>query len=477
MKLRLIEPLRHPSCLLRLASCLLLLASCVLLLASCSAGRPQDSLRTWDPFLDTLETRTLTYFLATMDSSTGLAPDRWPSRSPSSVAAVGFALTSYPIASERGLITRGEAARRVAKTLEFLYSAPQSDRPDGATGYRGFFYHFVSIPDGSRAWKCELSTIDTALLMAGVLFCQSFFDRGDAVESRIRSLADSLYRRVDWEWASEDRPGLMLGWTPEGGADRESWHGYNEAMILYVLAFGSPTHPAPSKGWDYWTSSYVWATYYGKQFVSFGPLFGHQFSHCWIDFRGIQDRYMREKGIDYFENSRRATYSQQAYAIENPRHYRGYSDTVWGVTPCDGPGDTSFVVDGMTRRFLGYAGRGVSFDWALDDGTIAPTGAGASVAFAPEICIPTLKALGKTYAGRLWTQFGFRDAFNPTYVTQRTGPDGWFDPDYLGLDQGPIAIMLENLRTGLVWDVMRKNPYVVEGLRRAGFSGGWLEKN
>jgi hypothetical protein len=448
--------------------------SALLLSASAAFAGTDDS--RWDPFLDTLQERTLTYFLRTTDSSSGLAPDRWPSRSPSSIAAVGFALSSYPIAVERGLITRSEAARRTLTVLRFLLRAPQGDSQAGVIGYRGFFYHFVAIPDGTRAWRCELSTIDTALLMAGVLTSQSFFDRKNWRERIIRQTADSLYRRVDWTWSTGGKTGISFGWSPEQGLGSAGWHGYNEAMIMYILGLGSPTHPVQAEAWDYWTSTYVWAKYYSWEFVSFGPLFGHQFSHCWIDFRGIQDRYMRAKGIDYFENSRRATYSHQAYARHNPGGYRGYSENIWGITPCDGPGDTSFAIDGRMRRFIGYAGRGVSFDWVLDDGTIAPTGAGGSVAFAPEICIPVLKALRHQYGKRLWSEYGFLDAFNPTFVTQATGAEGWCDHDYLGIDQGPIAIMIENLRNGFVWEIMKKNPYIVQGLKRAGFRGGWLEK-
>ncbi len=445
----------------------------ILILGSVSPALSGSKSR-WDPFLDTLQTRTIRFFLHTMDSSSGLIPDRWPSKSPSSIAAVGFALTCYPIAAERGIITRKDAARRTLTTLRFLLAAPQNDGREKVTGYRGFFYHFVAIPDGTRAWKCELSTIDTALLMAGVLVSATYFDRSSTTERSIRQTADSLYRRVDWTWAAGNRPGLTLGWSPELGADRESWHGYNEAMIMYILALGSPTHPVEPSVWDYWTSTYVWAKYYDREFVSFGPLFGHQFSHCWIDFRGITDRYMRSRGIDYFENSRRATYSQQAYAAENPRGFRGYSSSIWGVTPCDGPGDTTFAIDGKERRFIGYAGRGVSFDWSLDDGTLAPTGPGGSVAFAPEICISALKSM-RAYRPRLWSDYGFFDAFNATYVTPVTGPDGWIDHDYLGIDQGPIAIMIENLRNGFIWNLLRKNPSIVRGLKRAGFSGGWLE--
>ncbi|MBI3194816.1 MAG: Tat pathway signal protein [Ignavibacteriae bacterium] len=429
----------------------------------------------WDPFLDTLQQRTLRYFLDVTDSVTGLSPDRWPaSYSPSSVAACGFALTTFPISVERGLITREQAANRVLSSLQYILNLDQSEQPD-ASGYKGLFYHFLKMNNGKREWNCELSTIDTALLMAGVLCCQSYFDRDSETEQQLRTLADSLYRRVDWEWAMNGREGITLGWTPEKGFHHQIWNGYDEAMILYILALGSPTFSIPESTWDVWTKPYLRATYYGYDFVSFAPLFGHQFSHCWIDFNGIQDVYMKKFGIDYFENSRRATYSQRAYAIDNPGKWRDYSDSIWGVTACDGPKDTSFEVDGMKRRFEGYAARGGSVDWTNDDGTIAPTAAGGSVAFAPEICIPALKSIKAKYGERIFQKYGFLDAFNPTYVTPAT-QNGWFDVDYLGIDQGPIAIMIENLRNGFVWKLMRKNPYIVRGLKRAKFSGGWLEE-
>ncbi|MDZ7361538.1 MAG: Tat pathway signal protein [candidate division KSB1 bacterium] len=429
---------------------------------------------TWDAFLDTLQVRTIKFFLDTTDPSTGLTPDRWPKPgAPSSIAAVGFALTAYGIAVEREVITREEAAQRTLNTLRFFWQLPQGDQPDKIAGYKGFFYHFLKIPEGTREWRCELSSIDTALLLAGVLFAQSYFDGDDQAERDIRRLADSLYFRADWNWFMADTNGVKTSWHPERGFGRHIWDGYDEAMILYILALGSPTHPAPQSVWQTWTKPYVWAKYYDEEFVSFGPLFGHQYSHCWIDFRVIQDAYMREKDLDYFENSRRATYSHQAYARENPRAYRDYSENIWGFTACDGPKDTAFVVDGRERTFWSYRARGVSFDWIEDDGTIAPTAAGGSIAFAPEICIPALKTMRAKYGTRLFKEYGFLDSFNPSFITPQT-PNGWFDDDYLGIDQGPIVIMIENLRNGFVWKVMKKNPYIVTGLRRAGFSGGWL---
>lgn len=428
----------------------------------------------WDPFLDTLQVRTLKFFLETTDPATGLTPDRWPKPAPSSIAAVGFALTAYGIAAEREIITRAEAAQRTLNTLRFFWQLPQHERPDKVAGYKGFFYHFLKIPEGTREWNCELSTIDTSLLLAGVLFAQSYFDSENEQERDIRILADSLYFRADWNWFMADTNGVKTAWRPERGWSKYIWDGYDEAMILYILALGSPTYPLPESVWQVWTKPYLWAKYYGLEFVSFGPLFGHQYSHCWIDFRGIQDAYMRDKGIDYFENSRRATYTQQAYARENPNHYRDYSDNIWGLTACDGPKDTAFAVDGRKRKFWSYRARGVSFDWIEDDGTLAPTAAGGAVAFAPEICIPALKAMRAKYDTLIFKEYGFLDSFNLSFITAET-PNGWFDDDYLGIDQGPITIMIENLRNDFVWNVMKKNKYIVKGLQRAGFNGGWLD--
>jgi hypothetical protein len=428
----------------------------------------------WDPFLDTLQSRTIQYFLQTADSTTGLSPDRWPSPSPSSIAAVGFALTGYPVAVERGLISRAEAAERVRKALRFLWTLPQGDQSGGTAGYRGFFYHFVAMHTGLRVWNCELSTIDTGLLIAGVLLCQSYFDARNSPEREIRTLADSLYRRIDWVWAADGSAGIRLGWYPKRGFVTKTWTGYDEAMILYILALGSPTHGIAEESWTHYTSTYLWAKYHGLEFISFGPLFGHQYSHCWIDFRGIQDPYMRSRGIDYFENSRRATASQRSYAIANPAGFAGYSDSIWGLTACDGPRDAVLEVQGRQRKFQTYAARGVSVDWVNDDGTIAPTAAGGSVAFSPEICIPALKAMRNRHGDRLFRELGFADAFNATFITPST-PQGWYDRDYLGIDQGPILLMIENLRNGFVWEIMKKNPYVMRGLKRAGFAGAWLQ--
>ncbi|MFH0989681.1 MAG: glucoamylase family protein [bacterium] len=454
------------------------LVSFVVLSLLCSlsvAQQKTNSLKT-DPFLNELHYRTFRWFWDVTDPSTGLVPDRWPTLTFSSVAAIGFGLTAYGVGAEHAYIPRDSAAMRVLATLEFLYKLPQHAKADAIGGYQGFFYHFLKLDSGHRLdARDELSTIDTALLIAGALFCQSYFDRPNKAERRIRALADSLYRRVNWKWFQVKGSLLSMSWTPEGGYNPTRWMGYSEGMILYILGLGSPTYPLHPDAWKEWTRSYVWSSYYGPPFVSFGPLFGHQYSHLWIDFRGIQDDYMKHKGIDYFENSRCATYSQRAYATENPKHYSDYSARIWGLSACDGPASTTMVIDGVKRTFVGYAARGCSVDWTNDDGTIAPTAAGGSVMIAPEICIPALQAMKEQYGANLYTTYGFLDSFNPSFRTP-DHPDGWFNKDYLGIDQGPILLSIENLRTELIWKQMKKNPYIIRGLKRAGFSGGWLDK-
>jgi hypothetical protein len=439
--------------------------------AACASRRVNQI--KWDLFLDTLQERTIKWFLDVTPKNTGLTPDRWPTSSPSSIGAVGFALTAYPIAAKRQIISREDAAQRTITTMRFLWQLPQDKTRSDIAGYKGFFYHFIDTQTGLRVWNCELSTIDTGLLIAGALFCQSYFNKNDKIENEIRQLSDSLYQRIDWKWAMGDTSGIWMGWTPEGGWSPLTWFGYNEAMILYILALGSPTNSVPATVWEHWTAPYDWKEHCGTEYLNFGPMFGYQYSHLWIDFRGIQDAYMRAKGIDYFENSRRATYANRTYATENRCGWRDYSDSIWGLTACDGPKDTTFILEGKTRKFQTYSARGSSVSWVNDDGTLSPTAPGGSLPFAPEICIPVLKAMRNKYGEKLWTKYGFVDAFNPSYITEKT-QIGWFDNDYLGIDQGPIAIMIENLRNGFVWEVMKKNPYIIEGLKRAGFSGDWL---
>ncbi len=437
-----------------------------------AAFRPSDTLKF--SLLD-LHRRTFNFFWETADSVSAQSPDRWPTKAFSSIASTGFGLTAYIIGVENNYITREAAAKRVLQCLQFLYELPQGDTQAGIGGYKGFFYHFLDMRTGERFKDVELSTIDTGLLMAGVLSCLTYFDAENNTEKAIRRFADLLYRRVEWDWFMNKNDLLSMGWHPGKGFLNAEWSGYNEAMILNILALGSPTHPVKDVIWKNWTKKYEWENYKGFEHVNFGPLFGHQYSHLFIDFKGIQDNYMKHKGIDYFENSRRATYANRAYCIENPKKFAGYGENIWGLTACDGPG-TRKVINGEKMNFDGYSARGAATGYTTDDGTIAPTAAGGSIPFAPEICLPALKAMFDQYGKNLYSDYGFKDAFNPTFVDDKNNVNGWYDVDYIGIDQGPILIMIENYKSNLVWNIMKKNPYIIGGLKKAGFKGGWIDE-
>lgn len=436
-----------------------------------------------DPFLEELEKRTFNFFWDTVEPETGLVPDRWPKAPFASIAAVGFALNAYAIGAERGYVTRAQARDRVKLTLQFLYALPQGPEASSTAGYQGFFYHFINFKTGLRYGNSELSTVDTALFIAGVLFVASYFNGDHPDEVAIRKVADDLYGRVNWPWSIEHFPDIRMSWSPEQQFNIHDWRGYNEGMIVYVLALGSPTH-APSPGtWVSFTSNYYqhWGTLEGQTHLTFGPMFGHQYSAIWIDYRGIKDEFMWPQGIDYFENSRRATLAQRAYAIRNPMDWRGYGPNIWGLTACDGPGDYKLPYLGQTRQFRSYSARGVSRVETFDDGTIAPTAAIASLPFAPEIVIPAAKEMYRKYGTHIYGKYGFVDSFNPSFdydVPLRHGKRvrgmGWVAGDYLGIDQGPIIAMIENYRSELIWSVMRRNPHIRNGLKRAGFEGGWI---
>ncbi|MDB5920468.1 MAG: hypothetical protein JWR40_4702 [Massilia sp.] len=435
------------------------------------------------PYLDDLSERTFKFFWDTANPANGLVPDRFPTPSFSSIAAVGFGLTAYPIGVERGYVTRAAARARVLATLRFFRNAPQGRAAQGMSGYKGFFYHFLDMKTGARSSNSELSTVDTALLLGGVLYVQSYFDGPERDEREIRRLADEIYRRVDWRWAQNHGPAISHGWNPEQGMLPYDWRGYSEAMLVYVLALGSPTHAVGADAWATWTETYdkTWGKQYGQEYLGFAPHFGHQYSQVWIDFRGIQDSYMKGRGIDYFENSRRASYAQQAYAMVNPMACKGYGRNLWGVTASDGPADIVIDDGARKREFYSYAGRGMGGAATYDDCTIAPTAAAASIAFAPEIAIAAIVDMRNRYGDQIYGKYGFLDAFNPTFdfdaklANGRRVPGvGWVDTDYLGIDQGPILAMLENYRGDTVWRTMRNNAYVRAGLLKAGFRGGWL---
>jgi hypothetical protein len=424
--------------------------------------------------LCTLQAETFKYFIKEADPVTGLVADKTQPGAPSSIAAVGMAFSSYIIAVERNLMTKDMAIERTLKVLRFLLSAKQGVEPD-ATGYKGFYYHFLDMSTGKRAWGCELSTIDTAILMAGALSAMQYFAGTDEKEVEIRAIVDELYHRIDWQWALNDGTTITHGWTPESGFLPYRWDsGYSEAHILYVLALGSPTYPIAPIGYKLWTETFSWKKIYDTDCIYAGPLFIHQMSHIWIDFKGIHDDANRKHGIDYFENSRRATHVQQLYALDNPFGYKHYGEHGWGFTASDGPGPTTLLIDGIERVFHDYIARGVPF--GPDDGTISPWAVVASLPFAPEIVLKTIRHAIEKLSLKTYSDYGFDASFNATYPEKGVNPNGWISPWQFGLNQGPIIIMIENFQTRQIWDLMRQCPYLVSGLRAAGFEGGWLDR-
>ena len=451
-------------------------------LIGCAAPEPPGA-GTFD--LDDLQRRTFDWFWDLANPANGLVPDRWPSKSFCSIAAVGFGLTALPIGVERGWIGREKARARTLATLRFFADAPQGPEATGRTGYKGFFYHFIDMENGRRFETTELSSIDTTLLLGGILFAAEYFDRADADEAEIRRLAKAINDRVDWRWMFGRGPFVSMGWTPEKGFIPSQWDRYNEATLLYLLALGSPTFAIDPKIWTRYAAQFgkSWGMHWGQQHIHFPPMFGHHYSHVWVDFKGIADPWLRTKGIDLHENSRRATIAQRTYAIRNPGGWKGYDGDVWGLTACDGPGDFKRVIGGREREFFSYSARGPG---DRDDGTLAPTAAAGSIAFAPEIVLPALAAMKERYGAAIYGRYGFFDAFNPTLSDPATAGKAqhgrvvpgltWVDTDYLGIDQGPIVAMIANHRDGLIWNAMRKCRPIVEGLRKAGFAGGWLDR-
>lgn len=421
----------------------------------------------YDTLLSELQRDTFDYFTEMGNPANGLIPDNTKPGAPASIAAVGLALASYPVAVARNYLPRAQAIEHTLATLRFFCQAPHGPEPD-ATGYKGFYYHFLDMETGRRAINSELSTIDTTLLLAGALTAAAYFDGNTAGEQEIRDTAETLYRRADWQWASNGGPLVTHGWRPEEGFINYCWQGYNEALILYVLALASPTFPIPPAAYPAWTETYRWKRIYDQEYLYAGPLFIHQLSHIWLDLRGIQDDFMRRHALDYFENSRRATYIQQAYAIRNPHNFAGYDQWAWGITASAGPGPADHEINGVQRHFYGYLARGIPY--GPDDGTLSPWAVVASLPFAPEIVLPTLQNFIRTYP-EMRNQYGFVCSFNPTFPN---GEHGWVAGGYYGLDQGPVVLMIENYRSGLLWRLMRRCAPIVTGLRRAGFSGGWL---
>jgi len=422
-----------------------------------------------EALLDRAQRHAIGYFTDGESAAGALLPDSSRPGSPCSITGVGMALTLYPVAVERGWMTRAEALARTRRTLDFFLGADMSGGRT-STGYRGFYFHFLDTATGRRAWNSELSTIDTAFLVAGMLASARYFERGTAREHDIRRSVQVLSERVEWRWMQQGDGPISHGWKPERGFLRYHWVGYSEALLLYVLALGAPLHPVSPGAYEAWVAGYRWRRIYGHEHLAAGPLFIHQYSHMWLDLRGIQDAYMRGRGIDYAENSRRATLVQHEYALRNPRRFEGYGAHCWGLTACDGPGPRRVAADGRTQRFMGYAARGAPH--GPDDGTLAPWAAIASLPFAPEVVLPTLRHIDDLARRDPAYQPG--NSFNPGW-RHADGTPGWVSPWRFALNSGPAALMIENHRSGLPWRLMRGDASLRRGLLRAGFSGGWLD--
>ena len=411
------------------------------------------------------------YFRHEANLENGLVLDKTTRDWPASIAAMGMALTAYAIGVERGFMTRAHALERTLTMLRFLMRSEQSESPT-ASGHQGFYYHFLDMTTGRRVWQCELSSVDTTILIAGVLFAAAYYQRDSAEEKEVRELADALYRRVDWQWMQAGRATVCHGWKPETGFLEWHWEGYDEALILYLLGLGSPTHPLPQEAYDAWLSTYEWKDVEGISYLHAGPLFIHQMSHVWVDLRGLQDAFMRAHDSDYFENSRRAAQVQQRYAIRNPLGHALYGEHCWGVTASDGPGALARGHPVNGRVFHDYVARGVPE--GPDDGTLAPWAVVASLPFAPEIVLPTIANFRRMQL-HVANPYGFKASFNASYPADRHHEVGWVSPYHFGINEGPTLMMVENHRSGLIWRLMRRCPYLVAGLRRADFRGGWLD--
>ncbi len=417
-------------------------------------GQGTAQAQTTEALLDTLQHSGVLYFWTEANPSNGMVKDRDTPGSVSSIASTGFGLSALCIGVDRGWLPRAAVRTRVLTTLNTFWTGPQGTAVNGMIGHRGLYYHWLDMNTARRAWSAELSTIDTALLFAGIIDAKHYFTGTDPEETQIRALADSITRRADWNWTRNNTGAIKMGWLPGGATEAAGfntfgqWIGYNEAMIMYILALGSPTHPIPAGLWGSWVGGYQWQTHYGYSYVIFPPLFGHQYSHCWIDFRAIADGYMRARGITYFENSRRATLAQREYCIDNPQNWVAYSDSLWGLTASDDP--------------FGYAAHGAPPAWS-ENGTITPTAGISSLPFAPEVVVPLIRNLWTNWRATLWGPYGFTDAFNPSL--------GWVAQDVLGIDQGPIVLMIENYRSEGVWQRMSRDEDLSRGLTLAGFQG------
>ncbi len=400
------------------------------------ADRAWKMSRANDQFLEDLERTTFRFFDECSHPRTGLVKDRTlaarnDEREIASIAATGFGLTAFCIADQRGWLPHPQARDRVLLTLRYLRDTlPQE---------HGFFFHFVNWRTGERLWKCELSSIDTALLLAGVLTCRQHFE-----DAEIRSAAQALYDRVDWQWMTAGGPLLRMGWKPENGFLDSSWNVYSEHMVLYLLAIGANQHALPPASWRAWRRP--WIEYDGLRYVSgASPLFTHQFSHAWFDFRNTHDGF-----LNYFENSVTATRAHRKFCLDLRKEFPQFTENLWGITSSD--------------SIRGYVGWGGPPREGPLDGTVVPCAAAGSLPFLPAECLRCLETMRERFGEKDWRHYGFVDAFNPA--------TGWYNPDVIGIDAGITLLMAENLRSGFVWRVFMRNPEARRAMKLTGFGAG-----
>jgi hypothetical protein len=387
-----------------------------------------------EQLLEELEKGSFLFFWEQTNPQTGLVRDRSKVREQensvvASIAATGFGLTALCIAQKRGFISTSEARGRVVAALRFLW--------EKLPNHRGFFYHFANVNTGERLWDSEVSSVDTAILLCGVLTCRQHF----GPHTEVSKLAYQIFNRVDWTWLSEDTSLLPHGWSPENGFLPYRWDDYSELMSMYLLGLGSFTNPLRVETWNAWKRTTF--EYHGLRYIgSFAPLFVHQYSQAWFDFRGKRDRY-----ADYFQNSIIATDVHRRFCLELAKQFPTYSDDLWGITASDS--DKGYVVWG------GPPARGPI------DGTVVPSASAGSLPFLPQAATRVLRTIKNRYGERAWSRYGFVNAFNPL--------KNWYDSDVIGIDTGISMVMAENARTGFVWETFMKNPEVRRGMERAGF--------
>jgi len=403
------------------------LVALIHLIAVCSQATPLP--KADDKFLDELERASFLFFWESADPKTGLVKDRsgadgQDAREIASIAATGFGLTALCIAHERNYAPRATIETRVLDTLRFLWS--------GLPHEHGFYYHFLNSRTGERAWKCELSSIDTALLLCGVLTARQHFKSPE-----VRRLAEQIYHRVDWQWMLRGTNVLSHGWKPESGFLKSNWDHYCELMMLYLLAIGSRSNAAPAESWHAFTRPVF--EYKGRKFISSkDPIFIHQYTHAWFDFRNRRDNY-----ANYFDNSVIATMAHKQFCVDLRERYPHVGEDMWGISASDSA--------------RGYRAWGGPPEHGGVDGTLVPCAAAGSLPFLPKETIQVLRTMRERYGDRIWKRYGFIDAFN--------SQTGWYAPDVIGIDVGITMLMAENLRTEFVWRTFMKNPEAVRAMK------------